>query len=191
MLPGLTPISLENLQVLTSNCSLCNLCSTRNKVVFGEGSLNAEVVFVGEGPGQQEDETGRPFVGSAGAILTEAIERCLGLKRTDVYITNVVKCRPPKNRVPEDDEVAECLPYLVRQIEIINPKIIVTLGNTPKKALTGVETGITKIRGQWLDWKGKLLMPTYHPAYLCRNSNKRPEFEEDLKSVLEMLRKLS
>jgi DNA polymerase len=158
--------------------------------VFGEGSKDARVVFVGEGPGQKEDEQGRPFVGRAGVLLTNKIETWLGLYRHEVDRANSVKWRPPGNRAPEEDEAHTCMPYLKRQLEIINPKIIVTLGNTPKKYLTGVEIGITKVRGDWLEWRGIPVMPTYHPAYLLRNNNKIPEFEEDLAKVLNLLRNI-
>jgi len=188
MLEQYAPISWEGLKNLTSYCTLCKLCSSRTNVVFGEGDVNARVVFVGEGPGQREDELGRPFVGRAGAELTAGIEKCLGLRRDEVYICNVVKCRPPGNRIPEEDEIYQCFPYLQRQLEIINPRVIVTLGNTPKNALTGIEQGITKVRGDWVEWRGTPVMLTFHPSYVIRNLNKtRPLFEQDLYKVAEML----
>jgi len=186
------PISWAGLKSLTSQCQLCKLCTSRTNVVFGEGTNQARVVFVGEGPGQKEDEQGRPFVGRAGAELTVAIEKCLHLSREEVYICNVVKCRPPKNRNPEDDEIKQCLPYLHRQLEIINPEVIVTLGNVPKKSLTGIEEGITKVRGDWVDWRGIPVMLTYHPAYILRSPDKsRPLFEQDLIKVANRLEALT
>jgi len=180
------PISWQTMQNFVYTCDKCRLCQHRQNVVFGEGTGSSGVVFVGEGPGAREDESGRPFVGKAGEVLSEAISGALGLNREEVYICNVVKCRPPNNRQPQDDEIAECMPYLARQLELLNPKVIITLGNTPKKALTGIETGITKVRGQWLEWRGIPLMPTFHPAYLLRNNNQTRFFYQDLQAVAEL-----
>jgi len=182
-----TPISWETLYSVVQVCNKCELCKTRTNVVFGEGLGTSGIVFIGEGPGATEDATGRPFVGRAGDILTEAIGSVLGLTRDDVYICNIVKCRPPNNRQPQDIEMSTCIPYLFRQLQLLNPKVIITLGNTPKKALTGLDTGITKIRGQWLEWQGTPLMPTFHPAYLLRNPTQTQLFYEDLMAVYKRL----
>src|SRR3989454_3414916 len=149
-------------------CTRCKLHGTRHTIVFGDGNPKAELVFVGEGPGADEDAQGLPFVGRAGKLLTQMIE-AMGLQRKDVYICNVVKCRPPENRAPEKDEIAICSPFLLRQLDVIQPKVIVCLGAVALKALLGAERGITHLRGQWLEYRGTRLMPTYHPAYLLRN----------------------
>lgn len=169
------------------DCRRCKLCRKRKTIVFGEGNPRAELVFVGEGPGADEDEQGRPFVGRAGKLLTDMIEKGMGLKRSDVYICNVVKCRPPDNRAPEKDEVAECAPFLFRQLAVIQPKVVVGLGASAMAALLGVPVAITKIHGEWIDWRGTKLMPVYHPAYLLRNPAAKPEVWEDLKKVMAFL----
>ncbi len=164
-------------------CTRCKLHKGRNKIVFGDGSAKAQLVFVGEGPGADEDAQGLPFVGRAGKLLTQMIE-AMGLQRKDVYICNVVKCRPPENRTPEPDEVATCSPYLLRQIDVINPKVIVCLGAVAAKTLLETNRGITQFRGQWLEWRGRKLMATYHPAYLLRNPNAKGEVWKDLQKVM-------
>ncbi len=169
------------------DCRRCKLCKKRKTIVFGEGNPNAELVFVGEGPGADEDEQGRPFVGRAGKLLTDMIEKGMGLKRSDVYICNVVKCRPPDNRVPEKDEVAECLPFLLRQIAVLKPKVVVALGASAMQALLGPTPGITKVHGEWFDWQGTKLMPIYHPAYLLRNPPAKPDAWKDLQKVMAYL----
>jgi len=150
------------------DCTRCKLHKGRNKLVFGDGNPKAELVFVGEGPGADEDAQGLPFVGRAGKLLTQMIE-AMGLHRKDVYICNVVKCRPPENRAPEPDEVQTCSPYLLRQIDVINPKVIVCLGAVAAKTLLETTRGISQYRGDWQEWRGRKLMATYHPAYLLRN----------------------
>ncbi|HTZ49301.1 MAG TPA: uracil-DNA glycosylase [Verrucomicrobiae bacterium] len=165
------------------DCTRCKLHKGRNKLVFGDGSPTAELVFVGEGPGADEDRQGLPFVGRAGKLLTQMIE-AMGLQRKDVYICNVVKCRPPENRVPEPDEVHTCSPYLLRQIDVINPKVIVCLGAVAAKALLQTTKGITQFRGQWLEWRGRKLMATYHPAYLLRNPPAKADVWKDLQKVM-------
>ena len=163
-------------------CTLCNLHSGRKNIVFGEGDTNAVLMFVGEAPGRDEDLQGRPFVGAAGQLLTKIIE-AIGLKREEVYIANVLKCRPPNNRDPEEDEVKFCRPFLLRQIEIIQPKIICCLGRFATKVLLEIETGIMQARGKFYNFKGITVMPTYHPSYLLRNpSEKRPVWE-DMKMI--------
>jgi uracil-DNA glycosylase family 4 len=164
-------------------CTRCKLHKGRNKIVFGDGSAKAQLVFIGEGPGADEDAQGLPFVGRAGKLLTQMIE-AMGLQRKDVYICNVVKCRPPENRTPEPDEVETCSPYLLRQVDVINPKVIVCLGAVAAKTLLQTNRGITQFRGQWLEWRGRKLMATYHPAYLLRNPNAKGEVWKDLQKVM-------
>jgi uracil-DNA glycosylase len=165
------------------DCTRCKLHKGRHKIVFGDGSPKADLVFIGEGPGADEDAQGLPFVGRAGKLLTQMIE-AMGLQRKDVYICNVVKCRPPQNRAPEPDEVETCSPYLVRQIDVINPKVLVCLGAVAAKTLLETNRGITQFRGQWLEWRGRKLMATYHPAYLLRNPNAKGEVWKDLQKVM-------
>lgn len=165
------------------DCTRCKLHKGRHKIVFGDGSAKAQLVFVGEGPGADEDAQGLPFVGRAGKLLTQMIE-AMGLQRKDVYICNVVKCRPPGNRAPEPDEVATCSPYLLRQIDVIQPKVIVCLGAVAAKTLLQTNRGITQFRGEWLEWRGRKLMATYHPAYLLRNPNAKGEVWKDLQKVM-------
>jgi DNA polymerase len=176
-------------------CTKCRLCKTRTQTVFGEGDANAALVFVGEGPGQNEDETGRPFCGRAGDLLTSMIG-AMGLSRDDVFICNVVKCRPPQNRNPMSDEVEACWPYLMRQLQIISPKAIVTMGNPATQKLLQTKTGITRLRGNWqglpefADSLGGIpVMPTFHPAYLLRyyTPKVRGEVWSDLQQVMAAL----
>jgi uracil-DNA glycosylase family 4 len=167
-------------------CTRCRLHTTRNKIVFGAGNEHAELVFVGEGPGRDEDMQGLPFVGRAGKLLTQMIE-AMGLTRNQVYIANVVKCRPPENRKPEEDESATCSPFLYRQIDAIAPKAIVCLGLTAAQSLLKTKDSIGKIRGQWLDYRGTKLMVTYHPAYLLRNPPAKREVWDDLQKVMALL----
>jgi uracil-DNA glycosylase family 4 len=167
-------------------CTRCKLHRTRNKIVFGDGNPKAELVFVGEGPGHDEDMQGLPFVGRAGKLLTQMIE-AMGLQRKDVYICNVVKCRPPENRAPEKDEVAACSPFLLRQIDAIAPKVIVCLGSTAAQTVLETNRGISQFRGQWLEFRGRKLMATYHPAYLLRNPSAKSEVWKDLQKVMAVL----
>lgn len=153
-------------------CQRCDLGATRTHAVVGEGNLNAPIMIIGEAPGQNEDETGRPFVGKAGQLLDKILESVKLDRKKDVYITNINKCRPPGNRVPTADEVAACKPYLLEQIRLIDPKIILMTGATAVKGLTGDKRGITKIRGTWIEWEGRLCMPILHPAYLLRNPSR-------------------
>jgi uracil-DNA glycosylase len=164
-------------------CTRCKLHKGRNKIVFGDGNPKAQLVFVGEGPGADEDAQGLPFVGRAGKLLTQMIE-AMGLQRSDVYICNVVKCRPPENRAPEPDEVAACSPYLMRQIDSIHPKVIVCLGATAAKTILNTTRGISQFRGEWLEWRGHKLMATYHPAYLLRNPPAKADVWKDLQKVM-------
>ena len=183
-----TELDFEQLKQQALSCRLCTLCETRKNVVFGDGNTTSPLIaFVGEGPGADEDEAGLPFVGQAGQLLNSAIEKGLGLKREDIYICNVVKCRPPENRTPLPAEVSACSPYLYRQLELINPKVIVTLGQTAQLALSGNNIGITKLRGQWQKWRDIPLMPTFHPAYILRNPPAKKPFWEDLQAVMKFL----
>jgi DNA polymerase len=166
------------------DCRRCKLCETRTHIVFGVGNPNALLMFVGEGPGADEDAQGEPFVGRAGQKLNEMI-RAIGLERKDVYIANVVKCRPPGNRDPQPDEVETCSPFLFRQIETIGPKVIVALGSPAAKTLLGTKAGITSLRGRWGSFRGIPVMPTFHPAYLLRSYTveNRTKVFEDLKAA--------
>jgi uracil-DNA glycosylase family 4 len=164
-------------------CTRCKLHSTRNKIVFGDGNPKAQLVFVGEGPGADEDAQGLPFVGRAGKLLTQMIE-AMGLERPDVYICNVVKCRPPGNRQPEPDEVGSCSPFLFRQLDSIKPRVIVCLGATAFQTLLQTNRSISHYRGQWLDFRGYKMLPTYHPAYLLRNPAAKADVWKDLQKVM-------
>lgn len=182
--------TLEQIHADLGDCRRCKLWSTRKNLVFGEGNPNAELMFVGEGPGADEDASGRPFVGRAGQLLTRMIE-AIKMRREDVYIANVVKSRPPENRAPEKDEVDACSPFLHRQIAAIQPRLIVTLGNPSTQALLQTRLGITRLRGEFHDFPkipSIKVMPTYHPAYLLRSPDKKKEAWEDLKKVQEFLR---
>lgn len=177
--------TLEEIQADLGECKRCKLWSTRTNIVFGEGSPKAELMFVGEGPGADEDASGRPFVGRAGQLLTKMIE-AINYKREDVYIANVVKSRPPGNRNPEPDEIKACSPFLFRQIASIQPRLIVTLGNPATQALLDTKVGITRLRGQFQDYPRDpkiKVVPTFHPAYLLRSPDKKREAWEDLKKV--------
>ena len=168
------------------DCTRCKLHKGRTKIVFGTGNPNADLMFVGEGPGRDEDLSGEPFVGRAGKLLTDMI-KAMGLQREDVYIANVVKCRPPENRLPEKDEITTCSPFLMRQIDTIKPKVICTLGSCSAQTLLQTAQGISKLRGEWFDFRGTKLMPTYHPAYLLRNPAAKPEVWKDLQKVMAVL----
>jgi uracil-DNA glycosylase len=168
------------------SCTACRLHETRKNVVFGTGCTNnPPIAFVGEGPGADEDIQGEPFVGKAGQLLTAAITRGLKLKREDVYICNIVKCRPPENRTPLPDEISACSHFLDAQLDAVNPGVIVALGGPAAKYLLSTDAGITKLRGKWYEWRGKKVMPTFHPAYILRNPPAKKEFWEDLKLVME------
>ena len=181
-------ITYEVLHQQALSCTKCRLHETRNKVVFGCGTIDSPpIAFVGEGPGADEDRQGEPFVGKAGELLTAAITKGLKLKREQVYICNVVKCRPPQNRTPAEDEVAQCFSYLEQQLTLVAPKVIVTLGAPALRALTGSNEGITRARGQWMDWRGIALMPTFHPAYILRKPEAKREFWADLQAVIARL----
>jgi len=168
------------------DCTRCKLHKTRKNIVFADGNPKAELIFVGEGPGADEDAQGLPFVGRAGKLLNQMIE-AMGLRRQDVYICNVVKCRPPENRLPERDEIEKCSPFLLRQLDTIAPKVIVCLGACAAQTLLETNRGISQFRGQWLDFRGHKLMATYHPAYLLRNPSAKAEVWKDLQKVMAVL----
>ena len=172
----------EELENCVKNCRKCRLCEKRNNVVFGVGNKNADIMFIGEGPGADEDMQGEPFVGKAGKLMNMAF-KMLGINREEVYIANIVKCRPPQNRNPQDDEAEACLNYLRNQVILVKPKIIVLLGSVALKNILGKEYGITASRGKCVEKKGILYMPTWHPAALLRDENKKIDFVKDLKEV--------
>lgn len=180
--------ALKAIREEIGDCTRCNLCKGRTNIVFGVGDPHARLMFVGEGPGRDEDLQGEPFVGRAGQLLTKMIE-AMGLKRSDVYIGNIVKCRPPDNRYPEPEEVETCLPFLEKQIETIRPEILITLGNLATQTLLQTKAGIMSLRGEFKDFHGIKLMPTYHPAFLLRNPNMKKPCWEDLKKVIAELKK--
>lgn len=179
----------EELEAEAKQCRKCKLCKNRNNVVFGTGNKNATLMFIGEGPGADEDIQGIPFVGKAGKLMNLAFE-AIGLKREDVYIANIVKCRPPSNRNPEEDEANACLDYLRNQVILVKPKIIVLLGSVALKNILGKEYGITASRGKWVEKRGILYMPTWHPAALLRDETKKIDFIKDLKLVMKALEEI-
>jgi len=186
--PDLTlPNTLEKLQKQAIECHLCLLSKSRTNVVFGEGDLNADLMFIGEAPGATEDKLGKPFVGRSGELLTKMIENVLHIKRDEVYITNIVKCRPTDNREPSSTEAHTCQPFLLKQIELIKPKIIIALGATAYHYLTGDETNISKVRGTIHKQNEYTLIPTYHPSYLLRNPSAKKDVFEDLKMIKELM----
>jgi uracil-DNA glycosylase family 4 len=194
--PGTSPTTVSSSQGLAAvreelgDCTRCKLHTGRKNIVFGEGNPNAGLVFVGEGPGQEEDVQGRPFVGAAGQLLTDIIVKGMKLSREDVYICNIVKCRPPNNRNPEPDEILACEPFLIKQIQAIKPKIIIGLGNVAVKTLLKTKEGITALRGRWKTYQGIPLMPTFHPAYLLRTPTDKRLVWDDIKKVLAELDKI-
>lgn len=192
--PGFAKFDLPTLDADAQSCTKCGLHEGRTHVVFGVGNPNAELMFVGEAPGADEDLQGEPFVGRAGKLLTKIIEDGMKLKREEVYIANVLKCRPPGNRNPAPDEVETCSPYLIRQIELIQPKVMVALGSFAAKTVLNTTTNISALRGKLHPYtlsdnieKPPMVMPTYHPAYLLRNPGAKREVWEDMKIVLECL----
>ena len=176
--------TLEELREAIGDCRRCKLWSGRTHLVFGVGNPKARLMFIGEGPGRDEDLQGEPFVGRAGQLLTDIITKGMGLKREDVYIANVVKCRPPENRNPEPDEVASCEPFLKKQIDLVRPEIIIALGQFAVQTLLQSKVAITKLRGNWHSYHGIKLMPTFHPAYLLRNPGDKKLVWEDIKKVI-------
>lgn len=174
--------SFEELENGIKNCHKCKLCNNRNNIVLGCGNRKAKLMFIGEGPGADEDAQGVPFVGKAGKLMNEAF-RGVGINREEVYIANIVKCRPPMNRNPEQDEIEACLDYLRAQVILVKPEIIVLLGSVALKAILGKEYSITASRGKWIEKKGIKYMPTFHPAALLRDDTKKISFWKDLKEV--------
>jgi uracil-DNA glycosylase len=178
--------SLAGVREELGECTRCPLHRTRKTIVFGEGSPKARLVFVGEAPGEEEDNQGRPFVGRAGQLLTKIIG-AMGLQREDVYICNILKCRPPGNRNPKDDEIAACEPFLVKQLEALNPEVICALGTFAAKTLLRTDIPISAMRGKFHDYHGRRLMPTYHPAYLLRNPDAKKLVWEDVQKIMKIL----
>ncbi|MFH1459178.1 MAG: uracil-DNA glycosylase [Candidatus Omnitrophota bacterium] len=177
---------VQLLYAQVKKCRLCDISKTKKNTVFGEGNLNAEIMFVGEAPGHDEDLAGKPFVGAAGGLLTKII-LAMGMKRENVYITNVLRCRPPGNRNPQPEEVACCRPYLIELVKIIQPKIICTLGKFAAQALLNETKPISRIRGNFFEFAGIPLMPTYHPAYLLRNPEDKKLVWQDMKKIIKFL----
>lgn len=174
--------TLDEVRKITHGCKKCNLHKGRTKVVFGQGNPDADIMFIGEGPGRNEDLSGQAFVGEAGQLLTKAIE-AIGLTRDEVYIANIVKCRPPNNRNPKGDEIETCMPYLRWQVKLIKPKILVCLGSISAKSIIDKNFKITKERGKWIERKGIKILPTFHPAALLRDESKKLPFWQDFKEV--------
>ena len=183
-------ISWELLESQVEACRMCGLCEHIQHKVPGQGDHHSPLMFIGEGPGQQEDETGRPFVGAAGHLLDRMLA-AIGLRREQVYICNIVKCRPPQNRVPEADERAACMDYLRQQVALVRPKVIVCLGSTPTRALLGEQMRITRDRGVWQLKKGVWFMPTYHPAALLRDADKKRPAWADFQAIRDKLIELN
>lgn len=189
-------LALEALAATCAECTICPLAEGRTRSVFSDGNPQAQIMVIGEGPGYNEDQTGIPFVGKAGQLLTKMLN-AVGLERDkDVYIANVVKCRPPNNRTPSLDEMAACMPFLEQQIEWVQPKVIILAGGTAAKGVLQTKAGITKLRGQWVVWNGIWCMPTFHPSYLLRNDSRAkgsPKYLawQDLKAVIEKLNELN
>jgi DNA polymerase len=180
------PAVLKLIRADIGDCTRCRLHKGRTNLVFGVGNVNADLMFVGEGPGADEDAQGEPFVGRAGQLLNNMIS-AMGLKRSDVYIANVVKCRPPSNRTPEKDECDTCSPFLMRQIDVIKPKVIVALGAVAAKNLLAVSDSMANLRGRWYDFRNSKLLVTYHPAYLLRDPRQKKEAWKDLQMVMKFL----
>ena len=180
----------EELEKSIVNCQKCKLCKTRQNIVFGTGNKNADIMFIGEGPGADEDRQGEPFVGRAGKLMNMAFQM-LGIERKEVYIANIVKCRPPGNRNPEEDEAEACMDYLRNQVILVKPKIIVLLGSVALKHILGKEYGITATRGKVIEKKGIIYIPTWHPAALLRDETKKIDFIKDLKIMINEYKKLN
>ncbi|HQP30441.1 MAG TPA: uracil-DNA glycosylase [Deltaproteobacteria bacterium] len=180
------PVSsgLEGIREKLGDCRRCGLCATRKHIVFGEGNPNARIMFIGEAPGAVEDETGRPFVGPAGRLLTDIIEKAMGLSRSEVYIANILKCRPPGNRDPQPEEVEQCIDVLKQQVMEIRPEVIIALGRIAAHTLLATSTPISSLRGTFREYLGIPLMPTFHPSYLLQNPSKKRETWEDIKKVM-------
>lgn len=185
-IPKAKALALDELRLKLGDCHRCRLSAGRTNIVFGEGNPSARLMFIGEGPGRDEDAQGRPFVGEAGQLLTRLIGR-MGFKREEVYIANIVKCRPPENRTPEDDEIAHCLPFVLDQIRIVAPAVVMALGRVAAHALLGIKTPIGRLRGSLHHFEGIPVMPTFHPAYLLRNPKDKVLVWSDALKVLELM----
>jgi len=183
-------MSFEALRKEVLHCDRCGLAKTRNHVIFGEGNSHAPILIVGEGPGRDEDLQGRPFIGRSGQLLDKILDAC-GFNRTQhVYISNIIKCRPPANRTPAAEEINACLPSLLKQIDHIDPKIMIMLGATALKSLAGPDLKITRLRGTWIPWHNRLAMPVYHPSALLRNPSLKRDTWEDFKKIVMKYREL-
>ena len=186
---------LQQLKLQAESCIACKLATTRNRVVFGEGNPDARVMFIGEGPGRKEDELGRPFVGRSGELLTRIIENGMKLSRESVYIANIVKCRPTvdmamqKDRAPDQEEVAACSHFLQKQIELIQPEVIITLGGPSTKFILNSKEGITRLRGQWHSYREIPVMPTFHPSYILRNGGDKSPLKKDVWHDIQLVMK--
>lgn len=179
-------LTLKEIRTELGDCKRCKLAHGRKNIVFGDGSARAALMFIGEGPGEEEDLQGLPFVGKAGQLLNRMLSK-LGLRREELYIANIVKCRPPGNRNPEADEIGQCLPFLLKQIEAIRPRVIVTLGAVATQALLQIQAPITRLRGQWQKYRDIKVMPTFHPSYLDRFPKERHKTWDDMQQVMEYL----
>jgi len=180
----------ESLKNEILQCTKCELSHTRQHVIFGEGNTNAEIFIIGEAPGSDEDLQGRPFVGKSGRLLDKILAACGFTRKEHVFISNIIKCRPPDNRVPTPHEATVCMPWLLQQIELVNPKILVLLGSTALKYMEGPNRRITRERGTWLNWQNRLAMPVYHPAALLRDPSLKRETWEDYKKIVFKYREL-
>ena len=187
--------TLAEVGVEASDCTKCRLANGRTQVVFGVGDANADVMFIGEAPGFHEDKQGEPFVGAAGQLLTRMLDEVLSIARSDVYIANVIKCRPPGNRDPQEDEIESCTPWLVEQVSLIQPRVIVTLGNFATKFVLQTAQGITRMRGRAYPWHGRTVVPTFHPAAILRGGGETSrqflEFRDDFELIRETLATLN
>lgn len=181
---------MEQLRQEVLSCTKCDLHKTRHNVIFGEGNVNAKIILIGEAPGYDEDMIGRPFVGKSGQLLDKILAACGFTREQHVYLSNIVKCRPPGNRVPTDQEAKTCVPYLMKQIELIDPLILIPLGASALRVFFGKEYRISQVRGNWLNWYNKLVMPVYHPAALLRNPNLKRDTWEDYKKIVGKYREL-
>ncbi|MBN2374307.1 uracil-DNA glycosylase [bacterium] len=186
---NLNSLIMTGFSASIQNCNRCRLARSRNNIVFGEGNTNAKLMFIGESPGMEEDHSGRPFVGKSGMLLTRIIQ-AINLSREEVFITSVIKCRPPENRPPEPDEIAACEPFLIQQIEVIRPAIICTLGSVAAHTLLKTEKPITKLRGAFHEFSGIKVMPTFHPAYLLRNPKEKKLVWDDMQKIRDMYQRL-
>ncbi|MGQ1910043.1 uracil-DNA glycosylase [Marinifilum sp. RC60d5] len=176
---------MEDVKNRILNCTACNLSKTRKNAIWGEGNINADILLIGEAPGAYEDSTGRPFVGKSGQLLDKILAACGFNRQEHVFLSNVIRCRPPQNRTPQNEEVEACIPFLFEQIELVNPKIIILLGATAlKRFFKNDNMRITKCRGEWIEWKNRLVMPVYHPSALLRNPGLKRETWTDFKKVV-------